>query len=131
MQKDGSGIWNTDSIKIFLSTTKETPPHAEHCQWGDPENKIWNWCNRDGNGNREPDYLKVKFTKTGDGYICEVALAYGNVKSLCKDFKAGKALGVYPAFDDADGGANRKLQMTWTGREAHDQSLRIRTYHFF
>ena len=40
-------------------------------------------------------------------------------------------MGVYSAFDDADGGANRELQMTWSGREAHDQSLRIRTYHFF
>ena len=25
-------------------------------------------------------------------------------------------------FDDADDGADRDLQMTWTGREAHDQS---------
>ena len=122
MPKDGSGIWNTDSIEIFLSTTKAAPPHAEHYLWGDPDNKIWNWYNMDGNGNREPDYLKVKFTKTGDGYICEVALAYGNIKSLGKDFKAGKAMGFYPVFDDADGGANRKLQMTWTRREVHEQS---------
>jgi len=123
MQKDGSGIWNADCIEIFLSTTKATPPHAEHYQWGfNPDNKIWNWCNMDGNGSREPDYLKIESTKTGDGYICEVALEYDNVKSLRKDFKAGKAMGFHPVFDDADDGADRDLQMTWTGREAHDQS---------
>ena len=50
----------------------------------------------------------------------EVAIEYANVKSL--DFKAGKAMGFHPVFDDADDGPDRKLQMTWTGREAHDQS---------
>jgi len=121
MQKDGSGIWNADCIEVFLSTTKAVPPHNEHYQWGfNPDNKKWNWCNMDGNGSREPDYLKVKSTKTGTGYICEVAIEYANVKSL--DFKAGKAMGFHPCFDDADDGPDRKLQMTWTGREAHDQS---------
>ena len=42
----------------------------------------------------------------------EVAIEYANVKSL--DFKAGKAMGFHPVFDDADDGPDRKLQMTWT-----------------
>ena len=120
-QKKGGSIWNADCIEIFLSTTKAVAPHAEHYQWGFNANEdIWNWCNMDGNGNREPDYLEVKATKTADGYICETSLAYKNVKKL--EFKAGKSMGFHPCFDDADDGANRKLQMTWTGREAHDQS---------
>ena len=53
----------------------------------------------DGNGNREPDYLEVKATKTADGYICEASLAYKNVKKL--EFKAGKSMGFHPCFDDA------------------------------
>jgi hypothetical protein len=73
----------------------------------------------DGAGSREPNYLEIESTKTGDGYICEVAIEYSNIKSL--DFEVKNAIGFHPVFDDTDNG-DRELQMTWTGREAHDQS---------
>jgi hypothetical protein len=41
---------------------------------------------------------------------------------LSLDFSVGNNIGFHPVFDDADNG-DRKLQMTWTSREAHDQSL--------
>jgi regulation of enolase protein 1 (concanavalin A-like superfamily) len=37
-------------------------------------------------------------------------------------FTAGNAIGFHPCIDDTDS-ADRELQITWTGREAHDQSL--------
>jgi hypothetical protein len=120
MKKAAGSIWNADCIEIFFSTTNAVPPHAEHYQYGwNANNQIWNWCNMDGAGSREPDYLKIESVKTGDGYICEVAIEYSNIKSL--DFEVNNAIGFHPVFDDADNG-DRKLQMTWTGREAHDQS---------
>jgi len=121
MKKNGGSIWNADCIEIFLSTTSAVAGCAEHYQWGyNANNQIWNWCNMDGAGSREPDYLEIKSTKNGDGYICEVALEHSNIKSL--DFKSGNTLGFHPVIDDADPGADRDLQITWTGREAHDQS---------
>ena len=38
------------------------------------------------------------------------------------DFTAGNTLGFHPCLDDTDA-TDRELQITWTGREAHDQSL--------
>ena len=122
-QKTGGAIWNADAIEVFFSAPKAVTPHKNtiHYQYGfDVKDQIWNWCNMDGNGGRKPDYLKIKSAKTSDGYICEVAIDYSHIKSL--GFKAGNAIGFHPCFDDADDGPNRQLQMTWTGREAHDQS---------
>jgi hypothetical protein len=35
----------------------------------------------------------------------------------------GKKIGFHPVLDDTDGdGSSRDLQITWTGREAHDQT---------
>ena len=120
--KSGGDIWNADCIEVFFSTTNAVAGHAEHYQYGfDANNQKWNWCNMDGAGSREPDYLQLAATKTGDGYICEVSIEYGRMESL--DFAVGNAIGFHPVFDDADSGADRELQMTWTGREAHDQSL--------
>ncbi|MBM3241765.1 hypothetical protein FJZ31_36280 [Candidatus Poribacteria bacterium] len=116
----GSNIWQTDCIEIFFATTNAIAPHAEHYQYGFTcKDQRWNWCNMDGAGDREPTYLKLKSTITGDGYICEAAIEYAEMKSL--KFKIGNAIGFHPVFDDADNGV-RKLQMTWTGLEAHDQS---------
>ncbi len=43
---------------------------------------------------------------------------------LSLDFSAGNTIGLHPVFDDTDiENSDRQLQMTWTGREAHDQSL--------
>ena len=122
-QKKNGDIWSADTIEVFFSAPKAVTPHKNttHYQYGfDVKDQTWNWCNMDGNGGRKPDYLKVKSAKTSDGYICEVALDYSHLKSL--DFKAGNAIGFHPCFDDADDGPDRQLQMTWTGREAHDQS---------
>ena len=120
-QKTGGAIWNADTIEVFFSTPNAVAPHAEHYQYGfDVKDQIWNWCNMDGAGNRKPDYMDTRSAKTSDGYICEVAINYSHIKSL--GFKAGNTIGFHPCFDDADDGPDRQLQMTWTGREAHDQS---------
>jgi len=121
MNKAGSTIWNADAIEVFFSTTNAVAPHAEHYQYGfNADEQIWNWCNMDGGGEVEPDYLEVAATETADGYICEVAIEYGKMKSL--DFEVGEAIGFHPVIDDTDG-VDREIQITWTGREAHDQSL--------
>jgi len=119
--KTGGDIWNADAIEIFFATTNAVPPHDEHYQYGfDFKEQTWNWCNMDGAGQSQIDYLQVASTITADGYICEAAIEYGQMLSL--DFSAGNTIGFHPVFDDTDNG-DRELQMTWTGREAHDQSL--------
>jgi hypothetical protein len=119
--KTGGDIWNADCIEVFFSTTNAVPPHDEHYQYGfNANNQKWNWCNMDGDGSREPEYLQLATTTTDDGYICEVGIEYGRIQSL--DFAVNNAIGFHPCFDDTDNG-DRELQMTWTGREAHDQSL--------
>jgi len=117
---DGS-IWNADAVEVFFSTTNFCPDCSEHYQYGfDFKEQTWNWCNMDGAGQSAIDYLQVASTVTADGYICEAAIEYGQMLSL--DFSAGNTIGFHPVFDDTDNG-DRELQMTWTGRAAHDQSL--------
>jgi len=121
MNKTGGDIWNADAVEIFFATTNAVAGHAEHYQYGvNANNQRWNWCNMDGAGGVEPDYLQIASTVTADGYICEASIPYGQMPSL--DFSAGNTIGFHPVFDDTDNG-DRELQMTWTGREAHDQSL--------
>ncbi|MFZ2146860.1 MAG: sugar-binding protein [Sedimentisphaerales bacterium] len=121
MNKTGGDIWNADCIEIFFATTNAVPPHAEHYQYGfNANNQTWNWCNMDSGGQSAIDYLQVASTITADGYICEASIEYGQMLSL--DFTAGNNIGFHPVFDDTDDG-DRELQMTWTSREAHDQSL--------
>lgn len=123
MTKSGGDIWNADGVEVFFSTTEAVPAgdHSQHYQYGfNANNAVWNWCNMDGAGSKEPAYMKCTTTKAADGYVCEVSIEHGQIKSL--EFKAGNAIGFHPAFDDADDTADRKLQMTWTGLEAHDQS---------
>ncbi len=121
MNKTGGDIWNADCIEIFFSTTNAVPPHAEHYQYGfNANNQTWNWCNMDSGGQSAINYLQAASTKTADGYICEASIEYGRMLSL--DFAAGNAIGFHPVIDDTDDG-DREIQMTWTSREAHDQSL--------
>ncbi|MFC1636057.1 LamG-like jellyroll fold domain-containing protein [Planctomycetota bacterium] len=121
MNKTDGNIWNADAIEVLFSTLNAVPPHDEHYQYGfNATNQRWNWCNMDGSGNREPDYLQISSSATADGYICEASIEYGQMPSL--DFSEGNIIGFHPVFDDTDNG-DRELQMTWTGREAHDQSL--------
>ncbi len=121
MNKTGGDIWNADCIEVFFSTTNAVPPHDEHYQYGFNLNEQkWNWCNMDGNGSTDPDYLMVAASETPDGYICEAAIEYAQMLSL--DWSVGNAIGFHAVFDDTDNG-DRELQMTWTGMEAHDQSL--------
>ncbi len=118
--KTGGSIWNADAIEVFFSTLNAVGGCAEHYQYGfDFKEQTWNWCNMDGAGQSAIDYLQVGSTITVDGYICEAAIEYGQMLSL--DFSAGNNIGFHPVFDDTDNG-DRELQMTWTGREAHDQS---------
>jgi hypothetical protein len=119
--KTGGDIWNADAIEVFFSTTNAVGGHDEHYQYGfDFKEQTWNWCNMDGAGQSAIDYLQIASSITADGYICEASIEYGQMLSL--DFSAGNTIGFHPVFDDTDNG-DRELQMTWTGREAHDQSL--------
>jgi len=121
MNKSGGDIWNADAIEVLFSTLNAVPPHDEHYQYGfNANDQKFNWCNMDGAGNSEPDYLQIASSVTADGYICEASISYGQMPSL--DFSVGNTIGFHPVFDDTDNG-DRELQMTWTGREAHDQSL--------
>ena len=121
MQKTGGDIWNADCIEIFFSTLNAVGGHDEHYQYGfNANDQTWNWCNMDGAGQSAIDYLQVASTLTADGYLLEASIEYGQMLSL--DFSVGNNIGFHPVFDDADNG-DRKLQMTWTSREAHDQSL--------
>jgi len=121
MNKTGDSIWNADCIETFFSTTNFCPDCSEHYQYGfNANDQRYNWCNMDGNGSIEPDYLQIASSETADGYICEVSIEYGQMLSL--DFSVGNTIGFHPVFDDTDNG-DREIQMTWTGRIAHDQSL--------
>ena len=71
MNKTGGDIWNADAVEVFFATTNAVAGHAEHYQYGfNANNQRWNWCNMDGNGSREPEYLQIASTLTADGYIC-------------------------------------------------------------
>ncbi|MHC4464567.1 MAG: sugar-binding protein, partial [Planctomycetota bacterium] len=120
--KTGSSIWNADAIEVFFSRPETSVgAHATvHYQYGfDFKNQKWNWCNMDGSGATEPGYLQIASSITADGYICEASIEHGKMLSL--DFVVGNTIGFHPVFDDTDNG-DRELQMTWTSREAHDQS---------
>jgi hypothetical protein len=123
MNKSGGDIWNADAIEVFFATTDAIATHTAtiHYQYGfNANNQKWNWCNMDGAGGVQPDYLQIASSKTGDGYICEASIEHGRLRSL--QFAAGNAIGFHPVIDDTDNG-DREIQMTWTSREAHDQSL--------
>jgi len=120
--KDGGNIWNADAAEIFFTLPQAAATHAgtEHYQFGlSAKGQRWNWCNMDGTGQRDPTYVQVAATQAADGYTIEAAIDYSNMKKLA--FKAGEVLGFHPVLDDTDA-TDRELQMTSTGREAHDQS---------
>jgi hypothetical protein len=118
--KTGGDIWNADCIEVFFATTNTSTDHSEHYQYGfNANNQTWNWCNMDSAGQSAIDYLQVASTKTADGYICEAAIEYGRIAAL--DFKVGNNIGFHPVIDDTDD-SDREIQITWTGREAHDQT---------
>jgi hypothetical protein len=120
MTKSGVDIWNADCIEIFFSTTNAVAGHAEHYQFGfNANNQKFNWCNMDSAGQTVPDYMEVGSSRTPDGYICEVAIEYGRIRNL--NWTAGNTIGFHPVIDDTEA-TDREIQMTWTSREAHDQS---------
>jgi len=123
MNQANGDIWNADCIEIFFSQPEiAAQTGTEHYQYGfNANNDRWNWCNMEGAGQKEPDYLQIASSKTADGYICEAAIEYKNMKSL--EFKAGNTLGFHAVLDDNDDSAIREIQMTWTSNEAHNQSL--------
>jgi len=121
MNKTNGDIWNADAIEVFFGTTNAVAPHAEHYQYGfNANNQYWNWCNMDSAGQTLPNYMQVASTRTADGYVCEAAIEYGQIKNL--KWTVGNTIGFHPVIDDTDA-TDREIQMTWTGREAHDQSL--------
>ncbi len=123
MTKTDGDIWNADCIEVFFATTDYVPTgdHTGHYQYGFNANgQTWNWCNMDSGGQTAIDYLTVASTETDDGYICEAAIEYGQITAL--DWSVGSDIGFHPCIDDTEA-TDREIQMTWTGREAHDQSL--------
>jgi regulation of enolase protein 1 (concanavalin A-like superfamily) len=121
MNKANGDIWNADCIEVFFGTTNAVAPHAEHYQYGfNPNNQKWNWCNMDSGGQTLPAYMEVGSRTTPDGYVCEAAIEYGQIKAL--NWTPGTNIGFHPVLDDTDD-TDREIQMTWTSREAHDQSL--------
>ena len=120
MNKSGGDIWNADCIEIFFATTNAVGGHEEHYQYGFNANEqTWNWCNMDTGGQSAIDYLEVAAVTTADGYICEASIVYGEMLSL--DWSVGSIIGFHPVIDDTEA-TDREIQMTWTSREAHDQS---------
>lgn len=123
VNKDGANIWNADAVEVFFTLPQAAATHTttEHYQYGlTAKSQKWNWCNMESAGNKEPDYVQVASTTAADGYTIEAAIAYSNMKSL--NFTAGEVLGFHAVLDDTDA-TDREMQMTWTGREAHDQTL--------
>jgi len=126
MNKTGGDIWNADAVEILFATTDARADHSWsnptiHYQYGfNANNQKWNWCNMDGPGQSEPDYLQIASSVTADGYICEASIEYGQMLSL--DFSAGNTIGFHAVLDDTDN-SDAELQMTWTGLAAHDQGM--------
>jgi hypothetical protein len=119
--KTDGNIWNGDCVEVFFGTTNAVAPHAEHYQYGFTANgQKWNWCNMDSAGQVLPDYVETASKRTPDGYICEASIEYGRMSAL--SFTAGTTIGFHPCIDDTDA-TDREGQITWTGREAHDQNL--------
>ena len=119
--KSGGDIWNADAVEILFSLPQAAATTGTaHYQYGlTAKGQKWNWYNMEGAGQKEPAYVQTASTMTADGYIIEAAIEYSNMKSLT--FNAGEVLGFHAVFDDTDA-TNREMQMTWTGREAHDQT---------
>jgi len=119
--KAGGDIWNGDAVEVFFSEpVAAATTGTEHYQYGfNYKGLKWNWCNMEGAGQKEPNYVKTTATETNNGYNIEASIEYSNMKSLT--FKAGEVLGFHAVLDDTDA-ADRELQMTWTSREAHDQT---------
>ena len=120
--KTGGDIWNADCIEVFFSTTNAVPTgdHSQHYQYGFNENEQKYMWDAMGGATGEPAYLQVASSRTSDGYICEVSIPYSQITPLV--WSVGNTIGFHPCIDDTDDG-DRELQITWTGREAHDQSL--------
>jgi hypothetical protein len=120
--KSGGDIWNGDAVEIFFTKPEmAATTGTEHYQYGlNFKNMKWNWCNMESAGNKEPTYVQTASTTTADGYIIEAAIEYSNMKLL--NFQAGEVLGFNAVFDDTDA-VDREMQMTWTGLEAHNQTL--------
>ncbi|MFH1717634.1 MAG: sugar-binding protein, partial [Planctomycetota bacterium] len=121
MTKTGGDIWNADAIEIFFSTLNAVSGHAEHYQYGfNPNNQKWIWDAMGGPTGMAPANMEVASAETADGYICEVSIPHGEITPL--DWTAGNAIGFHAVIDDTEA-TDREIQMTWTSREAHDQSL--------
>jgi len=120
MNKTDGNIWNADCIEVFFSTTNAVAGDAEHYQYGFNANEqTWLWDDMEGAGQSAVPYLVAAASETDDGYICEVAIPYAEITPL--DWSVGSEIGFHCVVDDTEA-ADREIQMTWTGLEAHDQS---------
>ncbi|MGE5295759.1 MAG: sugar-binding protein, partial [Solirubrobacterales bacterium] len=122
--KTDGNIWNADCAEVFFGTTNlgtSASDHTQHYQFGlNGNGQFWNWCNMDSAGQSLPNFVQMASVRTPTGYVCEAAIQHARMSALT--FKAGTTLGFHPAVDDTDA-TDRELQITWTSREAHDQSL--------
>jgi hypothetical protein len=117
----GGNIWMNDCAEIFFALDAPDPAHY-HYQFGlTPNGLKWNWCNMQDAGQTEPAYVTIAAKTTATGYTIEASFPIAKLASL--SIGAGKKIGFHPVLDDTDGdGSSRDLQITWTGREAHDQT---------
>jgi len=118
----GGNIWQNDCAEILFGTTNAVEGHAEHYQYGiTPNGLTYNWCNMEGVGQKEIDYVQLATSETGSGYIMECAIPYSNMPSL--SFTAGSTIGYNVCVDDSDGADEAPaFQLSWHGLGAHNQT---------
>jgi hypothetical protein len=118
----GGSIWKNDCAEILFGTTNAVEGHDEHYQYGiTPNGLTYNWCNCEGVGQREIDYVELATSETGSGYIMECAIPYSEMPSL--SFTSGNTIGYNVCVDDSDGpDENPAFQLSWHGLGAHTQT---------
>ena len=136
----GGTIWKNECIEVLFDPNNVdiNPgnwPHTSHYQFGfaplTPKGKGWKdvpqkwvWCHSDrAQANQEPNYVEVasKVSDPYTGYTIEAAIDVSGLDDLKPE--EGRVMGFQVAIDDADENPERDLQITWSGKEAHDQQF--------
>jgi hypothetical protein len=131
-QHEGS-IWNNDCVELFFEfnmiheSGKDWTTTHKHNQLGFSahNNWRWMWCGYDSSIQQSlPPLIENVSLKSDKGYIIEAKIPlslFDRLSNPAFKLAPGARVGVHGAVDDSDSGSQRKLQMTWTGYEAHDQ----------
>lgn len=134
-QHEGN-IWNNDCVELFFEfnmvheSGKDWTTTHKHNQLGFSahNNWKWMWCGYDSSISQSLppliENVSVKSDSDPKGYIIEAKIPlalFDRLSNPAFKLTKGARVGVHVAIDDSDSGSQRKLQMTWTGYEAHDQ----------